>query len=138
MPAAEDEAISEVVAPVLQSMPELGELCVSPALPLSAEHAKVDSSVTLSSHVRSDVASASFSPPPALDPGTKMICDLLGGLEVAIPGLGRAIACRLTGSTIKDKSKKVGDYPRADIQRKKKLRCKDKKSDSIGKAPVVA
>ena len=88
--------------------------------------------------MRSDVASASISPPPALDPDTKVICDFLGGLEVAIPGLGRAIACRLTGSTIKDKSKKVGDYARADIQKKKKLRCKDKKSDSIGKAHVVA
>jgi hypothetical protein len=40
----EGGAIAAVVAPMLDTMPELWELCLSPTLPLSAEHMKVDSS----------------------------------------------------------------------------------------------
>ncbi|XBH96055.1 hypothetical protein VPH35_086524 [Triticum aestivum] len=39
---------------------------------------------------------------------TKELCDLLASVEVARPGLGRSIACRITGAPIKDKQKKVG------------------------------
>ena len=36
-------------------------------------------------------------------------CDLLASVEVARPGLGRSIACHLTGTPIRDKQKKVGN-----------------------------
>jgi hypothetical protein len=58
----------------------------------------------------------------------KELCDHLSGLETAIPGLGRAIACLLTGTPIKGKIKKVGDCSRTGIQKEKSLRCKDKKT----------
>jgi hypothetical protein len=58
----------------------------------------------------------------------KELCDLLSGLETAIPGLGRVIACLLTGTPIKDKIKKVGDCSRTGIRKEKSLRCKVKKS----------
>jgi hypothetical protein len=124
-------AEGELLSPVLQIMPELPELCVSPTLPLSVEHTKVDSSATLSSHVRSEVTSLPIPPPMAHNPDAllvKELCDLLSGLETAIPGLGKAIACLLTGTPIKGKIKKVGDCSRIAIQKEKSLRCKDKKS----------
>lgn len=42
----EDEAIVEVVTPVLQIMPELQQLCVRPASPPSVEHMEVDAPAT--------------------------------------------------------------------------------------------
>jgi hypothetical protein len=92
--------VSELVSLVLQIMPKLPELCASPALPLSVEHKKVDSSATLNSHVQSEVTSLPIPPPVAHNPDAlfaKELCDLLSGLETAIHGLGRAIACLLTG-----------------------------------------
>jgi hypothetical protein len=59
-------------------------------------------------------------------------------LETVVPRCGRAIACFLTGSTIKSKSKNVGDYPRAGTRKEKSLRCKGKKGEAIGKAPAAA
>ena len=38
----------------------------------------------------------------------KELCDLLASVEVARPGLGRSIACLLTGTPVRDKQKKVG------------------------------
>jgi hypothetical protein len=99
-------------------MPQLIELCASSALPLSVEHTKVNSSETLSSHVRSEVTSLPTPPTVAhnLDAlFTKELCDLLSGLETAIPILGRVIACLLTGTPIKGKINKVGNYSRTDI-----------------------
>jgi hypothetical protein len=52
------KATATVVPPVLEIMPELQELCKSSSLPLSLEHVKVDSVMTLSLPERSDVASA--------------------------------------------------------------------------------
>ena len=37
----------------------------------------------------------------------KELCDLVASVEVARPGLGRSIACLLTGMPIRDKQKKV-------------------------------
>jgi hypothetical protein len=65
----------------------------------------------------------------------KELCDLLSGLETAIFGLGRAIACLLTGMPIKDKIKKVGDCSCTGIRKEKSLRCKDKKSGAKENAP---
>jgi hypothetical protein len=113
--ATEGEAIDDVVAPVLQVMPDLQELCASPSLPLSVERVKVDSSMILCSPEGSDVTSTSIPPSPALNPDAlfaKELCDVLSSLEDAVPGCGRAIACLLIGSTIKSKSKKVGDCHR--------------------------
>jgi hypothetical protein len=42
-PTAESEAITRVVAPVLQIMPELHELCEEPVSPMSVVHQMVDS-----------------------------------------------------------------------------------------------
>ena len=52
----------------------------------------------------------------------KELCDLLASVEVARPGLGRSIACLLTGTPIRDKQKKVH-------------KCK---SGVIGKASLIA
>jgi hypothetical protein len=57
---AKDDALDAVVAPVLQIMPELWELRVSPNLPL--EHMKVDLPVTMCSPKRPDVATALIQP----------------------------------------------------------------------------
>jgi hypothetical protein len=115
-------------------MPELQELCVTSDLALSAEHVKVDAPVILSLPELSDVGSAPISSrPPAEE-----ICDLLSRLDIVIPGLGRAIACLLTGTPIKSKSKKVGDCPRTGIRKEKSLRCKHNKSGTIGKVSVAA
>jgi hypothetical protein len=50
MSISEGEPIDAVVPPVLLIMPEIEDLCASPALalPLSVEHIKVDSKMTLS------------------------------------------------------------------------------------------
>jgi hypothetical protein len=129
---AEGEAIATVVAPVVQIMPELRELCTSPTLPLSVEHKKVDSPMTLSSPEQSDGVSAPI-PPSMLDNPdalfAKELCDILSSLEAAIPGCGRAVACLLTGTPIKGKSK-VGVSPRTGKRKEKSLRRK-------GMAPVA-
>ena len=52
----------------------------------------------------------------------KELCDLLASVEVAKPGLGRSIACLLTGTPIRGKQKKVGKG----------------KSGAIGKASLAA
>ena len=52
----------------------------------------------------------------------KELCDLLTSVEVAKPGLGRSIACLLTGTPIRGKQKKVGKG----------------KSCAIGKASLTA
>ena len=52
----------------------------------------------------------------------KELCDLLASVDVARPGLGRSIACLLTGTPIRGKSKKVGKG----------------KSGAIGKTNVLA
>jgi hypothetical protein len=104
------------VALVLQTMPELQELCATPDLALSMEHVKVDDPVILSLPERLDVGSTPISPwpPPNSDAlFAEKICDLLNKLDVVIPGLGRAIACLLSGTTLKGKSQKVSSdrYP---------------------------
>jgi hypothetical protein len=55
------DALDAVVAPVLQIMLELRELRVSPDLPLSGEHMKVDLPLTMSSPKRSGVPTTLFS-----------------------------------------------------------------------------
>jgi hypothetical protein len=87
-----------------------------------------------------DVALADIPPPPAPNPDVlfaKELCDFLNKVEVACPGSGRAIACLLTETKIKGKTKKVGDCPRSDILKEKSLRYKDKKSRAMGKVPTV-
>jgi hypothetical protein len=114
---AEGEAIATVVAPVVQIMPELRELCTSPTLPLSVEHKKMDSPTTLSSPERSDEVFAPI-PPSMLDNPdalfAKELCDILSSLEVA---------CLLTGTPIKGKSK-VSVCPRTGKRKEKSLRPK--------------
>jgi hypothetical protein len=59
-------------------------------------------------------------------------------LDVLIPGFGRAIACLLTGTKIKGKSKKVGNYHQTGTRKDKSLSCKDKKGGDTGKASTAA
>lgn len=66
----------------------------------------------------------------------KELCDLLNSLENAIPGCGRAIACLLTGTSTKGKSKKVGDRPQTTFRKEKSIRCKEKKIGATRKASV--
>jgi hypothetical protein len=133
--------IAANVAPMLEIMPELRQLCVSPTLPLSGEHTKVDVLAILIAPVRSDVVSVPIPPPPTHSSDAfiaKELCDLLSRFDVVIPGFGRVIACLLTGTKIKGKTKKVGDCPQIGIRKGKTLRCKDKKSGDIEKAPAAA
>jgi hypothetical protein len=58
---------------------------------------------------------------------TKELRDLLSGLETAIRGLGRAIACLLIGTPIKDKIKKVGDCSRTGIGKRSHSGVKTRK-----------
>jgi hypothetical protein len=93
-------------------------------LPLIVEHVKVDVPTTLSLPEQSDV---SPTPIPPLPPHSsdalvmKEICDLLSSLDVLIPGLGRSIACLLTGMPIKETIKKVGAGLWIDIRKEKSL-----------------
>jgi hypothetical protein len=136
----EDEPIDAVVPPVLQIIPELQDLCVSPTLPLSVENTKMDSSTTLSSPERPVVTSSPIPPPSAHNPDAllaKELCDLLSGLDTAIPGLGRAVACLLMGTPIKDKIKKVGDCSWTGMRKEKSLMSKYKKSGARRKAHMA-
>ncbi|KAM3294795.1 hypothetical protein ACQJBY_037589 [Aegilops geniculata] len=92
-----------VVTPVLQIMPELRELCGGSVLPLSIEQPKV---MPVSDMTIEPIVLAPTSNPDALF--AKELCDLLASVEVARPGLGRSIACLLTGTPIRGKQKKVG------------------------------
>jgi hypothetical protein len=151
------------VAPVLQILPELQRMCEVSVLPPSSEHLKVGSLVT---SVVADLAPTTAPLEPSLmttfEEGAapdrvamqshesieqvtsssgkvnkaEEICDLLSKLDVAIPGLGRSIACLLTGTPIKDKIKKVCGGSRNGI-RKKSLGCKDKKGAATGKASMT-
>jgi hypothetical protein len=83
------------------------------------------------------VTSSLIPPPSAHNPDAllaKELCDLLSGLDIAIPGLGRAVACLLTGTPIKDKIKKVRDCSWTDMRKEKSLMSKDKKSGARRKA----
>jgi hypothetical protein len=96
----------------------------TPDLPLIVEHVKVDVPTTLSLPEQSNVSPTPIppSPPHSSDPlVTKEICDLLSRLDVLIPGLGRSIACLLTGTPIKEKIKKVGAGLRTGIRKEKSL-----------------
>jgi hypothetical protein len=139
--ATEGGAIDDVVAPVLQVIPDLQELCANPSLPLLVERVKVDSSVIFCSPEGLDVTSTSIPPSSALNLDALFaneLCGVLSSLEAAVPGCGRAIACLLTGSTIKSKSKKASDCPRTGIRKEKSLKGKGKKGEAIGKAPAAA
>jgi hypothetical protein len=103
--------------------------------PLSGKQLEVNPSV------QSDVTSEPILPPSAHDRDVlfaKELCDLLSTVEAAIPRRGSAIACLLTWTTSKGKRKKVDECSRTDILKKKSLRCKDKKSGVIAKAPEPA
>jgi hypothetical protein len=58
-------------------------------------------------------------------------------MDVAIPGLGRSIACLLTGTTIRGKNKKVSDGPRTGIRKEKSLRRKGNKNVVAEKASAA-
>jgi hypothetical protein len=133
----EGEAFAAVMTPVLQIMPELQELCESPDLPLVVEHVKVNASTTLSWPEQSDVAPAPIPPPPPHSSDAlfaEEICDLLSKFDVLIPGLGRSIACLLTGTPIKKKNEKMGNGSRISIRKEKSLRSKHNKSVTMEKA----
>jgi hypothetical protein len=151
------EAVDVVVAPVLQIMHGLQEICVSRTVLLSVEGTKTvlsanscaqlgsDSPLSheqleVNPSVQSDVTSVPIPPPPPHNRDVlfaKELCDLLNSVEVAIPGCGREIACLLTWTSLKGKSE-VDECSRTDIPKKKSLRCKDKKSGAVAKAPMAA
>ena len=137
--STEVDVNAALMTPVLQIMPDLEELCARPGLRLSVEHMKVDSP-TLTSPEQSDVVSTPIPPRPVHNSDdllAKEVCDLLSGLEAAIPGCGRAFACLLTGTTSKRK-RKVGDCTRTSARKERSLRCKDQKSGAIGKVLATA
>jgi hypothetical protein len=155
---SEGEAVDVVMAPVLQNMPGLQDICAGPTVPLSVEGMKTDLSATscaqpdsdsplsreqqldVNPSVQSDVTSVPIPPPPPHNRDllfAKELCGLLSSVEDAIPGCGRAIACLLTGTSLKGK-RKVDECSRTDIPKKRSLRCKDNKSGAIAKAFVAA
>jgi hypothetical protein len=151
------------MAPVIQIMPELQELCGEPSPPLSLVHLQVDlphvdsrgTSVVVPELQQQELCGESFTELPTklgslevstaamtsslpscepcqrpafvdsgevLTPNSevlfgKEICDLLIGLEAAIPGYGKDIACVLTGKASDAMIRKV----------EKSLRSKRKK-----------
>jgi hypothetical protein len=77
--SSESEPIVAVVALVLQTMPELQELCATPDLALSLEHVKVNAPVISSLPKCPDVESTPISPRPPPNPDALFageICDL--------------------------------------------------------------
>jgi hypothetical protein len=150
-------------APVLQILPELQRMCEVPVLPPSSEHLKVDSLVTsVVAALASTTPPLEPSPMTTFEEGTapdrvamqshesieqvasssdevnkaEEICELLSKLDVVIPGLGRSIACLLTGTPIKDKIKNMCGGPQNGIQNKS-LGCKDKKGTATRKASMA-
>jgi hypothetical protein len=112
----ESAVIAEVVAPVLQVMPELQELCGELSVVLPMELGSLEASAV----------SMTPSPPPLkpcqapviVDSGDvlgpnfkalfgKEVFDLLVSLEAASPGYGMDIACVLVGKASEDIIKKV-------------------------------
>lgn len=106
MVASECVDISRIMAPVMQIMPELQQLCVEPSPPLSMVHLQVDSlgtSVVASalapvepSHL-GEVVEADVLAPNSEALFAKELCELLVSLEAASPGYGKEIACVLAG-----------------------------------------
>jgi hypothetical protein len=97
----------------------------------------VDVPTTLSLPEQSNVAPTPIPPSPPHSANALVaeeICNLLRRLDVLIPGLGRSIACLLTGTPIKGKIKKVGDGLRTGTQKEKSFWYN--KSVNIG-APVA-
>ncbi|KAM3335554.1 hypothetical protein ACQJBY_029825 [Aegilops geniculata] len=104
----------------LVSSPPPMETCqASNSLPLDVmESGVLDAAVVPSSMIIGQVmpVSGMTTEPLVLAPTpdsnalfAKELCDLLASVEVARPGLGRSIACLLTGTPIRDKQKKVGN-----------------------------
>ena len=145
------------MAPLMQMMPELVELCGEPVLPLSGEQVKAVSSeisvvasppsqvldfeksgvvhgaVSLS-HVSvpvGDVVATSGPLPRA--PGSlvpKEICDFFATLAAANPGSGKTIGYLLKEKAGKDKTKRSS--------MKEKSKCRSKKGGATGNAPEIA
>lgn len=114
---------AEVVAPVMQIMPEMQELCGEPTSPISMV-------VPVGDEVgQASDADALF---------VKELCDVLVSLEAASPGYGKTIACLLTGKTSRGKIKKVDACPHAGIPKEKSVRSRGKKSGAIRKASATA
>jgi hypothetical protein len=101
-----------VVAPVVQIMPKLHDLCASPGLPLPVDDTKVASPTNLcvvpDSLISGDQLEVNFlvqlnvalaainSTPSARNLNAlfaKEHCDLLTKMEVSCPRSGRAVAC---------------------------------------------
>jgi hypothetical protein len=135
--AYECEDIDEIIVPVMKIMPELHELSGEPSPPLSMEHLQV---VSLGTPM---VASAS----PSMEPShlgdkvdetsalalnseaiSRELRDLVAGLESAIPGSSKEIACLLAEKTSGAKIQKVKEY----------LRNKKKKSGVTTMESTVA
>jgi hypothetical protein len=144
------------VAPVVQVMPKLQEMCGEPVVPLSDEKAKVVSleisNEALSSHVLDfkesgdvvlpksighvvpvgDVVATSLA--AARVPGSlvaKEICDFFATLAAANPRSSKTIGCLLKEKVNKDKSKKGGTM-------KNSNKCRRKKSGAMEKVYAVA
>jgi hypothetical protein len=95
-------------------MSELRELGTVTDLPPAVAHVKVDVPATMSLPEQSGVAHTPISSPPPHSSDAlfaKEICDLLSKLDVAIPGLGRSIACLLTGTAIRGKKQEGRRWP---------------------------
>jgi hypothetical protein len=123
---SESAVITKVVAPVLQVMPELQELCGELSVVLPVELRSLEASVVNMAPspppLRPCQAPAIVDSAGVLAPNSealfgKELCDLLVSLEAASPGYGMEIACVLAGKASEDIIKKV----------EKSLRSKRKK-----------
>jgi hypothetical protein len=111
--ASQREDFVDVLAPVLQIMPELQELCEEPTSPMSVVHPKVDSFETLTSPLKPSQPLA-FMKMGGLDVASvpqaffaKKLCDLIASLEAASLGSGKTIGCLLRANASRGKKKKA-------------------------------
>jgi hypothetical protein len=114
----ESAIITEVIAPVLQVLPKLQELCGESSVVLPIELGSLEASAV--AMMPSPLPSKPCQTSAIVDSGSvfpansealfgEELCDLLVSLEVASPGYGIEIACVLAGKASEDIIKKGGE-----------------------------
>jgi hypothetical protein len=126
----------DVLAPVLEIMPELQEICENPTSPMSEVHSKVDLVETSTSPLKPNQPLA-FMKMGGLDIAyvpeaifAKRLCDLIASASL---GSGKTIGCFLRGNAPRGKNKKA----KPSILKKKSFQMKSKKIDAIGKTSTT-
>lgn len=139
MPAASGSeviVIVEVVAPVLQTMPELHELCEEPTSPLfmvfsmvvSAEALTVERTTLDTFILHTPIPEALF---------TKKLSDLIARLKVDSPSR-KMVGCHLKDKADRGESKKEGTSTGSGFMKEKSFKSTSKNSNAMGKVSAAA